>query len=85
MSQYLFGIAVEDEDGDGVVKGSFSRKSLKVDYKLMKPGVEATGSVQEQNIQIIPREEEEEKATGTISRTKSGIVFETDCAKIKLW
>ena len=80
--QYLVGIAVEDEDDDGDVDVSFFRKSSKVDNKFVKPDVDDIGSVQKKDIHaLLPPP----IATGTTSRTKSGLVFDTDFSKIKLW
>ena len=83
--QYLLGIAIADEnkdsDGDVEVDVSFMRKSSKVENKFVKPNVEDTGSVPKHNIHaILPPP----VATGT-SRTKSGLVFNIDFSKIKLW
>ncbi|RUS79207.1 hypothetical protein EGW08_004904 [Elysia chlorotica] len=82
LTQYLVGIANEDEDSDGDIDVSFLRKSLKVDNKFVKPNVEDNGSVKKQNVHaILPPP----VATGTTSRTKNGIVFDMDFSKIKLW
>ena len=83
--QYLVGVAIadenEDSDHDIDVDVSFMRKSSKVENKFVKPIVEDIGSVPKHNIHaILPRP----VATGT-SRTKSGLVFNTDFSKIKLW
>ncbi|RUS92217.1 hypothetical protein EGW08_000070 [Elysia chlorotica] len=81
LTQYLVGIANEDEDSDGDIDVSFLRKSLKVDNKFVKPNVEDNGSVKKQNVHaILPPP----VATGTTSRTKNGIVFDMDFSKIKL-
>ena len=81
--QYLLGIADENEDSDGDVEVdvSFMRKSSKVENKFVKPNVEDIGSVPKHNIHaILPPP----VAAGT-SRTKSGLVFNIDFSKIKLW
>ena len=81
-TKYMVGFVREDEDEDGDIEMSFLRQSQKVANKFIMPNTADIGMVKRVQVKVILPDL---NGTGTMHRTKSGIVFNVAFGNLKLY